>query len=171
MSQECDCPSSFPDWDKQDVDLGGAFAHVLTVPMFLHMPVGFEAYVERQKQILERLRLIERWPGLVLARSAAFRGQIIRLLEDAVCPASHLEYLPSPFKVRASLHHGGIGTIARGIKLVQSELLEKGRVPRELYLCYLTCPRCSGQRGGDQILLLRRWTESQALQQRIKGRV
>lgn len=168
MRLACGCPGSFPDWHKQDVNLGGQLAHVLPVPMFFHMPIGFETYVERQAQTLERLKLQERWPGLVLTRSAGFRGRIIRLLEEVVSAARHLEYLPHPFHVRGYLHEGDVGTISHNVREVQSELLAEGRRPRELYLCYLTCPHCSEQRGGDKILLLRRWAESPALMKRIK---
>lgn len=165
---DCPCPKNFPDWHLQDINLGGHFTHAMSVPMFLHMPIGFEAYAERQRQTLERLGLKECWPGLLLTRSAAFRGRIIRLLEHAVCPARHLEFLPEPFHVRGYLHHGDIGSIAAGVKQIQNELLEAGRRPKELYLSYLTCPHCSDERGGDKILLLRRWVESPALMKRGK---
>ena len=164
---ECACPKQFPDWHKQDINLGGHFAHVMPVPMFLHMPIGLEAYAEKQRQALERLGLKERWPGFVLTRSAALCGKIIRLLEDAISPAHHLEYLPNPFHVRAYLHHGDIGTTSAAVRGTQGELLAEGRKPQELYLSYLTCPHCSDRRGGDKILLLRRWVESPTLKKRI----
>lgn len=166
MKLDCGCPSTFPDWHKQDINLGGELAHVLPIPLFLHMPIGFEAYVARQQQMLDQLNMEERWPGLVLTRSAAFRGKIIRLLEEAFSPAHHLEHLPNPFHVRGYLHKGDIGTISKGVREAQTELLEAGRRPKELYLCYLTCPRCAKAKGGDKILLLRRWVESPALQRR-----
>lgn len=167
MTLDCACPQTFPDWHQQDIDLGGELAHILPIPMFLHMPIGIEAYAERQRLALERLNLQERWPGLVLTRTAAFRGRIIRLLEEAVCPARHLEFLPSPFHLRGYLHQGDIGTISADVRQLQQDLVAEGRRPRELYLCYLTCPRCSEQRGGHRILLLRRWLESPALKKRI----
>lgn len=167
MRLECGCPSTFPDWHKHDVNLGGQLIHSLAIPMFLHMPIGFEASVHRQQQLLEQLNLPERWPGLVLSRSSAWGGRIIRLLEDTLSPAHRLEYLPNPFHLRGYLNHGGIGTISRAVKQVQSDLLEQSLIPRELYLCYLTCPRCSEQRGGERILLLRRWVESSALKKRM----
>ncbi|MEO5573444.1 MAG: hypothetical protein ABIR48_03020 [Gammaproteobacteria bacterium] len=170
MTPDCACPQNFPDWHQRDIDLGGELAHILPIPMFLHMPIGFEAYVERQRQALARLPLRERWPGLVLTRSASLRGRIIRLLEAAVCPARHLEFLPSPFHLRGYLHQGDIGTISAGVRHIQQELLAEGRRPRELYLCYLTCPLCNEQRGGDKILLLRRWVESPALKKRITAK-
>jgi hypothetical protein len=40
------------------------------------------------------------------------------------------------------------------------QLLDSGRMPKEMYLAYLTCPACSEERGGDRILLLRRWRAS-----------
>lgn len=170
MSLSCGCPAEFPDWHDQDVNLGGQLAHIMPLPMLLHMPLGFELRVARQQNIIEQLGLTERWPGLVLTRSAAFRGSILRLLQDAVSPARYLEYLPNPYWVHGYLHRGGVDTLAAGIKHVQGELVARGRRPRELYLCYLTCPQCSPRRGGDQILALRRWTESPALLKKINAR-
>lgn len=168
MTLDCACPKIFPDWHEQDIDLGGALAHILPIPLFLHMPIGYEAYAARQHQALIRLNLQERWPGLILTRSAAFRGCIIRLLETAVSPARHLEFLTSPFHVRGYLHQGDVGTISVGVRHIQQTLVAEGHRPRELYLSYLTCPRCAEPRGGHKILLLRRWIESPALKRRIK---
>lgn len=170
MEQNCACPRDFPDWHNQDVDLGGQLVHAKGIPLFLHMPLALEACVERQRQTLERLNLEECWPGLVLTQSAAFRGSILRLLKPALCPAHGLELLPSPFQLRAYLHQGDIGTISAGVKQIQQEIVREGRRPLELYLSYLTCPRCSDMRGGDKILLLRRWVESPALQKKIMKR-
>lgn len=166
---ECGCPEHYPDWHNQDVNLGGQLVHTAPLPMFLHMPLGFEVRAAQQRHTIEQLGLRERWPGLVLTRSAAFRGQIMRLLENAVSPARRLEFLPEPFWVRGYLHEGGVGNLAAPIKHMQSALLAQGRRPKELYLCYLTCPRCSARRGGEKILLLRRWVESPALQKRLES--
>ena len=51
---------------------------------------------------------------------------------------------------------------------MQSELLDVGRMPKELYLSYLTCPNCEGKRGGARIMLLRRWEASGRLSKRLK---
>jgi hypothetical protein len=67
------------------------------------------------------------------------------------------------------LHHGGIGTIKEGTRHLQMQLFDMGRMPKELYLCYLTCPICRDDKGGDKILLLRRWKESATLAGRISG--
>lgn len=170
MRLECGCPASFPDWHQQDIRLGGELVHEVTVPMFLHMPIGYELRVERQRQTLERLNLKERWPGLVLIRTGLLRGKILRLLEPAASPAYGLSYFPAPFQVRGFLHHGGITDIARSVKQMQSDLVNLGRRPLELYLSHLTCPHCAPQRGGEKILLLRHWVESPALQKRIAAR-
>lgn len=164
----CGCPGDFPDWHNQDINLGGQLAHILPVPMFLHMPLGFELHVARQRHKLDQLGLKERWPGLVLTRSAALRGQIIRLLEEAISPARHLLFLPNPYHLRGYLHEGGMDTVSAQVKQVQRQLLEEGRRPQELYLCYLTCPTCSVTRG-NKILLLRRWQQSATLKKRAES--
>lgn len=170
MRLECGCPASFPDWHQQDINLGAELVYVAPVPMFLHMPIGYELRVERQRQTLERLHLNERWPDLVLTRTGLLRGKLLRLLEPATSPAYGLMYLPAPFQVRGFLHHGSITDISRSVKIMQSELVNLGRRPLELYLSHLTCPRCAPLRGGDKILLLRHWAESPALQKRIATR-
>ena len=166
MTADCSCPRSFPPWHEQDADLGGYRTHVLPIPTLLHMPLGYEAYVHRQQISLEQLRLHEIWPGLVLTRTGLLRGSITRLLEDAPSLSRHVGYLSSPFHVRAHLHHGNVGTIRPVVQAMQAQLLDNGRMPRELYLCYLTCPHCAEERGGDKILLLRHWQSSALLGKR-----
>lgn len=51
---------------------------------------------------------------------------------------------------------------------MQIELLDQGRAPKELYICYLTCTHCYEKRGGHKTLLLRRYVESPTLKKRIK---
>jgi hypothetical protein len=50
---------------------------------------------------------------------------------------------------------------------LQAKLFDIGKMPKELYICHLTCLRCADERGGDKILLLRRWVESPTLKKRL----
>lgn len=167
MTLACGCPESFPGWHEQGINLGGRLTHTVTLPTLLHMPVGYELRRERQRQTLQRLGLKETWPGLVLLRTGLLRGKILRLLEPATSPASGLSFLPQPFWVRGWLHQGPISAMAQSARRMQSALVQAGKKPLELYLSHLTCPRCAELRGGEKILLLRRWVESPALLKRL----
>jgi hypothetical protein len=169
MILECGCPGSYPDWHKQDIDLSHHAAHVLPIPTFLHMPLSYELYRQRQQQEIEALELQETWPGFALTQTGFFRGRLIRLLESANSPSRHITTLDSPFQANGFLHPGGIGTIRNSVREQQMALLDSGRMPKEMYLSYLTCPRCSEERGGEKILILRRWKESTRLASRAKS--
>ena len=166
MNTGCACPDAYPDWDNRDIDLGGDCVHALAIPAFLHMPLAYEVYLKRQHDDVQALGLPERWPNLVLTRTGMVGGTIMRLLERTRSPSRHVKYLPRPFHVRGKLHLGDVGSMGNSVKEMQAALLDNGRMPRELYIAYLTCPLCAEQRGGNKILLLRRWTESALL----KGR-
>ncbi len=170
MMLECGCPGEYPDWHEQDIDLGGQAVHRLPIPMLLHMPLAYEAYVQKQRQILEQLQLHERWPGLRLTQTGLFRGSLTCLLEDGQSMSRHVSHLPNPFLIRAYLHRGNVSTTRNAIRHVQMSLLDSGRIPKELYLCHLTCPHCSEVRGGDKILLLRRWQNSKKLENKLERR-
>ena len=170
MSAACACPARWPDWDGQDVNLGGEVVHTLPFPSFLHMPIGYEIYVTRQQDEIRRLELEERWPGLVLTRSGAFGGKIIRVLTGGDSPSRRVGRLPNPYRLHVALHRGDVGTLRRTVQPMQARLLDAGRMPRELYLCYLTCPLCSARKGGDRILVLRHWVTSDRLGKRIGRR-
>lgn len=166
---DCGCPSEYPDWDGKDVDLGAWLVHEQRVPMFLHMPIGFEAALDRQHKDIRRLGLTERWPGFVLTQSAAFRGRILCPLDEDSSPARKTFRLSNPYHVRGKLLHGDVGGKLRGeVQRMQSDLLDEAKMPRELFLCYLTCPRCRDERGGIKILLLRHWERSRKLEERLK---
>ncbi len=164
---ECGCPPSYPDWDGGDIDLGGTLVQRTTVPYFLHMPIGFEARLFRQHDTIRRLELHERWPGFVLSRAGLFRGEILCPLAEDRSPLHGLRVLPSPFHLRCRVVHGDVGQIKPVVREVQSALLDEGKMPKELYLSYLTCPVCQEQRGGMRIMILRRWEESARLQARL----
>jgi hypothetical protein len=168
MILDCGCPGSYPDWHQRDVDLSHHAAHVLPIPTFLHMPLSYDLYRQRQQQEIEQLELRETWPGLALTCTGFFRGRLIRLLEHNESPSRRVVNLDSPMKLYGLLHDGGIGTISKAVRQQQMTLLDKGRMPKELYLAYLTCPRCAEQRGGEKILVLRRWKENARLASRVK---
>ena len=169
MTLLCGCPERFPEWDDQDIDLGGTLVHRLPIPMLMHMPLAYGFYVGRQQQMINQLGLAERRPGLLLTRTGFFRGSITRLLENARSPARNLHVLPRPYWVYAVLHHGNLSTGHKVIQQMQARIVDAGRRPRELYLGYLTCPQCAEERGGEKILFLRHWQESAFLQRRVKG--
>jgi len=167
MRLECGCPSEFPDWNNQDIDLGATLVHEQGAAMFFHMPIGFEACLDRQHHDIERLELHEQWPGFVLTQSAMFRGRILALLTEDSSPARKTYRLKNPYMLRIRLFKGNITDIKTAIRTMQSELFDEGRMPKDLYLSYLTCPRCQHERGGTQIMLLRHWVKSTKLEQRL----
>ena len=168
MTSECACPAEYPDWHKQDVNLSGTLVHSLKLPCFLFMPLSYELYVHKQSQALEQLELEEQWPGFVMTRTGFLRGEILRPLKPAQSASRFVKTLDGTSRFRGYLHNGGIGTIKESTRKLQNQLFDMGRMPKEMYLSYLTCPVCSEKKGGDKILILRRWQESKTLTRRIE---
>ncbi|HHG90508.1 MAG TPA: hypothetical protein ENJ90_08530 [Devosia sp.] len=164
---ECACPDTYPAWDGRDLDLGGTLVHTLPIPTFFHMPVGYESYLQRQQAVVEALELEEEWPRFILTRTGFFRGSVTRLLKVADSPARNIHVLPTPYNVHVVLHHGNVSTARRVLHEMQFALVEQGRVPKELYMSHLTCPRCSERKGGDKIMLIRRWEENATMKKRL----
>jgi len=165
---DCGCPEHYPeDWHGRDIDLSGHCVHRLTIPTPVHMPVAIEAYLQRQQRSIDELQLHEDWPNLVLVRTGLLRGEILRLLKDDGSLSRLVRYLPRPFQVRAHLHHGNVSTLRSSLRHIQQALFDEGRMPKDLYMSHLSCPRCRDRCGGDLILLLRQWQESPTLQKRL----
>lgn len=167
MRLECGCPAEYPDWDAKDLDLSNQLVHILNLPMFLHMPLAYTAYLNRQFSEISNLELTEKWPGLILTQTGFFRGRILSLLESEQTLSRHVKSLPMPFNLHGMLHNGGIDTMRKSALQLQAKLFDIGKMPKELYICHLTCLRCADERGGDKILLLRRWVESPTLKKRL----
>ena len=170
MMLECGCPGEYPDWHEQEIDLSHHAAHVLPIATFLHMPLAYETYRQQQQREIDQLELQERWPGFALTRTGVFRGQLIRLLEGNVSPSRHFKNLQADFEVHGFLHKGGIGTMRKSVREQQETLLDSGRMPKEIYLSHLTCPRCCEDRGGERMLLLRRFKTNQRLTKKIQSK-
>jgi Bacterial hydrolase len=169
MTLPCGCPQHYPEeWNGQDVDLGGWLVHDHPAPMLLHFPIAFDLYRKQQVEDIARLGLTERWPGFVLTRSAAFRGRHLRLLEEEDCAARRVHYLPSPFHLRVAMHRGDVGSVRPVIQQMQTALIDAGLMPKEVYLAYLTCPLCAADRGGNRMMVLRRWVPSPKLRERLE---
>ena len=169
-TNQCPCPTRYPQWHEQDIDLSGKPVHRLKIPAFLYMPLSYEVYAQRQQDDIEQLELEEEWPGFVLTRTGFLRGEIVRVLRSGNSPSRFVTHLEGSFNVRGFLHNGGIGTIKDSTRKLQMQLFDMGRMPKELFLCYLTCPACREAKGGDKILLLRRWQHSSTLTRRIQKR-
>jgi len=170
MSDSCHCPEEYPDWHEQDINLGGTPAHILPTAAFFYMPLSYDLYLRNQQAEIERLELQEKWPGFVISRAGFLRGALIRLLKTDSSPSRRFVNLDASYVLHGYLHNGGIGTIKNSTRKLQNKLFDLGRMPKELYLCYLTCPLCSEEKGGDKILLLRRWVDSETLLKRIKSK-
>jgi len=169
MSTQCACPTEYPDWHEKDVVLGGRLVHALKIASFLYMPLSYEVYVQKQTKDIEQLELEEQWPGFVLTRTGFLRGEILRILKSARSPSRFVRTLDSTATYRGYLHKGGIGTIKESTRQLQNQLFDMGRMPKEMYLSYITCPICSERKGGEKILLIRRWQESHTLSRRIQN--
>lgn len=165
----CLCPAHYPDWHEKDIDLSGKPTHTLPMPTLFHMPLSYDMYVQKQQHDIDSLELKEQWPGLVLTRSGFVAGALIRVLTEGDSPSRFIRYLEANFKLHGFLHQGGIGTIKESTRQLQNRLFDMGRMPKELYLCYLTCPICSEAKGGDKILVLRRWKESPVLARKLRS--
>lgn len=163
MILPCGCPDNYPNWDGQDINLGGYMVHEQPAPMFMHLPVAFDLYRQRQADNIATLELNETWPGFALTRSAAFRGRLLRLLDDESCPARRVHRLPNPFRLRVALHQGNVGSMRPLLRNMQSRLIQSGYKPLEIYLAYLNCPICAEQRGGSKVMLLRHWIPSKKI--------
>ena len=170
MTLPCGCPDKVPDWHDHDIDLSGHAALIMGLPTFLHMPMGYDVYRGRVRHLIQQLELQESWPGITLTRTGWWRGEIIALLANAESPSHQVQRLPASFMLRGMLHKGGMETIRKSVRELQSDLLDHARLPKELYLAYLTCPNCRDQRGGDQVILLRRYQESSRLKMRLSRR-
>ncbi len=165
---ECGCPPHYPEWDNREVDLGGTLMQQTSVPYFLHMPIGFEAKLFQQHDTIQKMELHERWPGFVLSQSGMFRGRILCPLREERSPLRDIIRLPNPFHLACSVVRGDVGQIKPTVRAMQSALLDAGKMPKELYLAYLTCPVCQERRGGMRIMVLRHWEPSKKLQERIR---
>ncbi len=166
MILDCGCPGVYPDWQDQDIDLAHHAAHTLPIASFLYMPLAYDTYRQRQQLGIEQLELEERWPGFALSRTGLFGGRLIRLLKDGQSPSRHVGNLPARFQLNVRMHAGGIGTVRDTVRRQQMDLLDSGRMPKEIYMAYLTCPRCAEARGGERIMVLRRWEERPRLKRR-----
>ena len=171
MTLECGCPEHYPnEWDGQDIDLSGHCVHSHSIPTFLHMPINYAGHMMRQAASVNALELKERWPGFTLTKTGMLGGEILRLVEDIDSPSRLVKYLPINFNVRCVIHQGTMNTLRNSARVVQQALFDEGKLPKEMYLCHLTCPRCAEDRGGDKILLLRRWQANTTLQARLNNR-
>jgi len=167
---DCACPAVYPDWNDTDVDLAGQCVHDMGFPTLFHMPLSYDTYVKKQAENIEQLELKEKWPGFILTRTGFLRGRMLRILDVAETASRLVRYLPSPFMVRADLHPGGMGTVAKTIQSQHIKMSDMGRSMKEMYLAHLTCPVCEERKGGDKILVIRRWIENPGLQMRLDAR-
>lgn len=163
----CSCPTQFPQWHQQYLDLGRYCVFKSPVPMFLNMPIGFDFHHHQQAQQLIALELEEVWPGLCFLKPGFFRGELWRFIKSCDSPARQVGLLPPTFPVYTYLHPGDIGSLKPALAHMQHELLEQGKMPKEVYLAYLTCPLCADAKNGHKILVLRRWQPHAGLLKKV----
>jgi len=162
-SERCPCPEKYPDWDGKTMNLGGYCVHEMKIASFFHMPMAYDMYVSKQAANVDHLELTEKWPGFLMTKTGMWGGKIMRLLEDSDSPSRLVKYLSDPFYVQVKLHDGGVGSVPKAVHKMQIEMVEKGRVPKDLYLAHLTCPMCCDRKGGDKIMILRKFNANERM--------
>lgn len=167
-SEICPCPEEYPDWDGKTINLGGCCVHEMKIASFFHMPMAYDMYVSKQAANVEHLGLVEKWPGFLMTKTGMWGGRIMRLLEDSESPSRLVHYLPEPFIVEVKLHNGGVGSVPKAVHKMQIEMVEKGRMPKDLYLAHLTCPYCEERKQGDKIMILRKFTANERVMLRLE---
>ena len=165
----CPCPEEYPDWDGKTINLGGKCVHEMKIASFLHMPVAYDMYVSKQAENIEHLGLTERWPGAILTKTGMFRGKIMRIIEDEQSPSRLVRFIAGDFWLMGQMHRGGIGTVPKAAHKMQIAMVEKGLMPKELYLMHLTCDECWERKGGDKILILRRFSANKRVQENLEA--
>ena len=169
MTEErCGCPDAYPDWDGTTVNLGGYCVHEMKIPTFFHMPMAYDMYVSKQAENIHQLGLTERWPGFILTKTGMVGGKIIRILENEQSPSRLVHFIAGDFLLMAQMHEGGIGSVPKAAHKMQQAMIEKGCMPKELYLAHLTCDFCRDAKGGDKVLMLRRYTANTRVQQKLE---
>jgi len=170
MNEErCPCPEEYPNWDGESVNIGGHCVHEMKISSFFHMPIAYDMYVKKQVDNIHNLELEERWPGFIMTKTGMFGGKIIRILKDAQSPSRLVHYVAGDFLLMAQMHDGGIGTVPKAAHKMQIAMVEKGCMPKELYLAHLTCDVCRDRKGGDKVLMLRRYTANKRIQQNMES--
>lgn len=164
----CACPDEYPDWAGQDISFAGWKVHSMPIKCFFHMPLAYDMYMSKQAESIEQLELTERWPGFVLSRTKMFGGNLLRIIEEGDSPSRLVQHLPTPFDVHVFMHNGGIGSVTKAVHQQQIDLVEMGRRPKELYMAHLTCPLCFERKGGDKIMVIRRWVSSKRMQSTVQ---
>jgi hypothetical protein len=165
----CRCPETYPeDWVGQDLDMSGSCVHRMGIASFMRMPISYESYLDRQTHNIHELGLTERWPGLAFMRTGWFGGENLRFIEPAQSPSRLVSYLAPPFNVSIKLHEGGIGTVTKTAQRQQSDIISARCRPKELFLAHLSCPVCADRKGGEKIMVMRRWLPSAQLKRRMK---
>jgi len=139
-----------------------------TLPMFLHMPIGFEARLHMQYETIHAHGLHERWPGITLSQTGMFRGQLLCPLREESSPLHGTVRLSNPYQLRCRLLRGDMGKIKTAVRTMQSELLDRALLPKELFLAYLNCPTCRNGDDDARIMVMRHWIHSPKLAERIR---
>jgi len=162
-AEQCLCPDIYPDWSDTTIDLGGYCIHRLPMSCFFFMPFAYDHTVAKQTHSTNALGVEELWPNFAMTKTSLFKGYMLRLLKAADSPSHHIQFLPSPYHIHATLHYGTMGTIHTTVRAQQTQLIDLGRKPKTLLLAHLSCPVCADRKGGEKILVMRHWRVKQRL--------
>jgi len=167
-TEQCLCPDTYPDWHDTTADLSGYCVHRMPVSCFFFMPLAYDLAIAKQTDNIVTLGVEELWLNFAMIQTGMFKGYMLRLLKAADSPSHHIQFLPSPFQIHAALHHGTMGTINTTVRAQQTQLIDLGRKPKNLLLAHLSCPVCADRKGGEKILVMRRWEVNQKLLNKIR---
>jgi hypothetical protein len=144
--RDCDCPDLNPGlWHQQVHDWSSKRFVTAKAPSLFGVPVSYAGTKRRLRGKVERG---EGDAGMVLIQAGKFLPSMLveaRGLEDAK---------PRFKRVYTELVEAPWGKIGKAVQEAQGHCLGRhGRLPRKVYLQYLSCRLCSNERGFPTLIV------------------
>lgn len=142
--KDCGCPEIVDrEWDLTEHIWKNKAFYQLSLPMFLHIPIGMGKKTEKAMAAVKEKGYKVSKPPMVLSKDGFFKGAVMIGVEKPAVSSPNVMVLPET-KLISKVFIGPWKQLSRGVSELISFIRSKEDAhPKAIYFWYVSCLQCA----------------------------
>lgn len=148
------CPRFDPKpWTDKEITWKNKLFLKDKVRTFFHIPLGFAKMMVRNTELIKNAKALPKEPLMFTEDTSAFKTEVYIAVSKEI-PGQNIVKMSGTFLTK--VFEGPFKNCGKWAKEMQEVVKSKGKVAKNLYFFYTTCPHCAQVYGKNYVVILAR---------------